>query len=343
MSHKLLNTYIPLILFPVLSALALKLILRNLDTAAGLTPYLEHQCSPPSLHESPHPYRLSYTGLDALDATVCGFVAFFHLALTPTVRPLLTYFLGTSLPLLALPALEAHRRGHSAILSLPVLVGLAGQLFTVGAVLPLYWLVFILSGAAHVAPSPSRTTQISSAHAQATVFSLFIVGVISACLLVLSDPHVTALWQLFPLYQFIAQTVHILVRPLANSTAHGFGWIQALYVTSFIAGSSLHLGTIAAAPSVASVFLPRMGPPAVRVTPELLVLDVLQWDSIFAFGSTLLATVWFARTTRQALAIAVWNVVGSVVVGPGATIAAVALWRESHLHPETETAKEKSE
>ncbi|KAJ7043124.1 hypothetical protein C8F04DRAFT_1073750 [Mycena alexandri] len=342
MPRTLLNTYIPIIVFPVLSALCLKLITQNLDVAAGLTPHLQGQCSPTSPEESP--YRITYTG-GAVDVAICGFVAFFHLALTPTVRPLLTYFLGTSLPLLALPALEAHRAGRRAstrgpvILSLPVLVSLAGQVFTVGAVLPLYWLIFILSGTASATPTSS--TKISSAHAQATAFSLLIgVAVPSACLLFLSDPHVTALWQLFPLYQFFAYRVHLRVRPpQANSGGDGFGWVQALYLSSFIAGSSTHLGTIAS-PSVASVFLPRMGAPGIGVAPELLVLDVLQWDSIFAFGSTMLATLWFAHTTCQALTIALWNVVGSVVVGPGAAIAAVALWRESYLHTKVAERKQ---
>ncbi|KAJ7771632.1 hypothetical protein B0H16DRAFT_190530 [Mycena metata] len=337
MPRTLLNTYI-LIVFPVMSALCLKLITQN---SAGLTPHLQGQCSPTSPEESP--YRITYIG-GAADAAICSFVAFFHLALTPTARPLLNYFLGTSLPLLALPALEAHRastRGP-AILSFPVLFGLAGQVFTVGAVLPLYWLIFILSGAASTTPTSS--TKISSEHAQATVFSLIIgVGVPSACLLFLRDPHVTALWQLFPLYQLIAYSGHLLVRPpQANSSGNGFGWVQALYLSSFIVGSSTHLSTIAAAPSVASVFLPRTGAPGIGVAPELLVLDVLQWDSIFAFGSTMLATLWFAHTTRQALTIALWNVVGTIIVGPGAAIAAVALWRESYLHTEvvkTESAK----
>ena len=61
-------------------------------------------------------------------------------------------------------------------------------------------------------------------------------------------------------------------------------------------------------------------------------LDMLQWDGVFAFASTLLATLWFARNGRQAICLALWNVIGSVVVGPGAVIASVALWREAHLH-----------
>ncbi|KAJ6500561.1 hypothetical protein C8R45DRAFT_978155 [Mycena sanguinolenta] len=336
MAYKLLNTYIPLVVFPAISAVALKLLFGGI-AASGLGTELELQC--PTALAEPTPYRLKYTGLASVDATLCTLVAFFHLAFTPAVRPLLIYFFSTSIPLLALPALEALRLGRPAILALPVLFGLAGQLFTIGATLPLYWLLFILSR-----PAPKASTTISSAHVQAVAFGILVgAGAPSVCLLLLEDPHVTALWQFFPLWQFIAQMSHLIVRPSkSGAPANGFGWVQALYVASFIAGSSIHLGTLAAATSWRDVFLPSLEP-RVGVAPELKVLDFLQWDCFFGFASTLLATLWFARSTSQALVIALWNVLGSVVVGPGATIAAVALWRESHLHTQISDEPRKSE
>ncbi|KAF7359271.1 Citreoviridin biosynthesis protein D [Mycena sanguinolenta] len=328
MPPKFLSTYVPLVVFPAISAAALKLIFGSF-VASGLDQELRLQC-PTALSES-MPYRLEYLGLPAVDGTLCALVAFFHLAFTPAVRPLLTYFFSTSIPLLALPALEAVHSGRPAILALPVLLGLAGQMFTVGATLPLYWLLFILSGAAQARPAAeaSQSTMISTAHVQAVSFGI-IVGA--------GAPS------LFPVWQFIAQMGHLIVRPPPKSgaAANGFGWVQALYVASFIVGSSIHLGTLAAATSWRDVFLPSLEP-RVGVAPELKVLDFLQWDCFFGFSSTLLATLWFARTASQALTIALWNVLGSVIVGPGATIAAVALWRESYLHTQISDAAKKSE
>ncbi|KAJ6488520.1 hypothetical protein C8R47DRAFT_482572 [Mycena vitilis] len=340
MSQKLVSTYIPVVLFPVLTALALRLIVGNV-IASGLRPQLLAQCPQALQSLELTPYRLDYTTLPSVDNALCRMVSFFHLALTPTVRPLLSYFLGTSLPLLALPALESVRPNRPALLALPVLVGLAGQLFTAGAVLPLYWLLFILSGSARAAPSAS--TPLAAQHTQAVAFGLLIgAGIPSALLLTLRDPHVTALWQLFPLWQFLAQGAHLLVRPARRSGVQpadaGWGWVQALYIGAFVLSSSMHVATLAAAPSLRAVFLPSIAP-RVGVAPELKALDLLQWDVIFAFGSTLLATLWFARTTRQLAGILLWNVVGSVVVGPGAAIAAVALWRESYLHTYVENKK----
>jgi hypothetical protein len=167
-------------------------------------------------------------------------------------------------------------------------MGLAAQVFTFGAVLPLYWAVFIVSGAARASPSSSSTT-ISALHVQAISFGLLAGALVpSACLVALRDPQVTALWQLFPLWQFIAQAAHLLVRPPSpnnsNSKAQsqspearssgrgGFGWIQALYLASFIAGSSTHVSTLFSAASTwRDVFLPSVAP-RVGAPPELKVV-----------------------------------------------------------------------
>ncbi|KAJ7733281.1 hypothetical protein B0H14DRAFT_3517424, partial [Mycena olivaceomarginata] len=264
--NRLFAAYTPLVAFPVLSALALNLTLGNV-VASGLAPELESQCS--GTLESP--YRLQYTGSNAIDVTLCTLVSFFHLAFTPPVRPLLTYFLATSFPLFAIPAFEAVRTGRPTVLALPVVLGLAGQLWTIGAMIPLYWLAFILSGAASAKPSPSASSSVSSAHAQAVSFGLLAGAVApSVSLLMLEDPYA--------------------------------GHLLAFYIITFIVGSSIHVGTLFATPSLRDVFLPSVAP-RIGEAPELNVLNLLQWDAVFAFGSTLLATVWFARTTSQALTI----------------------------------------
>ncbi|KAJ7666032.1 hypothetical protein DFH06DRAFT_984647 [Mycena polygramma] len=274
-------------------------------------------------------------------------LSYLHLtrvALTaPTVHPLLSYFLGTSFPLLALPALEAVRPTRPALLALPVLLGLAGQVLTAGSVLPPYWLLFILSGAARAAPSLSTPRALSAQHTRAVIFALLLgAGVPSALLLARHDTYATVLWDLFPLWQFFAQTAHLFVRPSRRDTVQpanaGWGWVQALYIGAFVISSSVHVATLITTPSLRAVFLPSIAP-RVGAAPELQALDLLQWDVVFAFGSTLLATLWFARTARQLAGILLWNVVGSIVVGPGAAIAAVALWRESYLHSPVENKK----
>ncbi|CAK5279442.1 unnamed protein product [Mycena citricolor] len=334
----ILRRLFPLVVFPVLSALALKLTFGNIR-ASGLRPQLEAQCPIP-LGSAPH--RLEYTTLESVDKALCGIVTFFHLALTPEVLPLLNYFLGSAFSLLALPAFESHRIGRASILGLPVLVGLSMQVFTVGAVLPLYWLVFIFSGAAERKPP---NASVPNAHAQATVFGLVVgVGVPSACLILLRDSHVTALWQIFPVFQFIAQAAHLLVR--RSDTRSGFSWVQALYLGAFIIASSTHLATLfGLGPDVVdlkALFTPSVAP-RLDVPMNLKAFDFLQWDLFFAFGSTLLATLWFARSASQFILLVLWNTAGSILFGPGAAIAGVALWRESYLHSGPKSQEKKKE
>ncbi|KAK7035748.1 uracil-DNA glycosylase [Favolaschia claudopus] len=333
--------YIPLLVFPALTALAFNFTLGHM-MASGLAEDLDPHC-PPTVGSTA--YRLKYSGVDAIDSTLCGLVSFFHLSLdSHIVRSYLVYFFNTSLPLVAVPALEAMRSGRPSALALPFLLGLGGQLFTIGATIPLYWCLFIVTGAAGAAPKASKPTQITAAHAQAAIFGIFIGGLVTTvCLLWLEDPYVTALWQIFPVLQLVAEKAHLFVRPARNSgAASGFRWIQALYILAFVAASSTHVSALATMSSWQDFFLPSLAP-RIGAASELKALDMLQWDITFAFASTMLATLWFGRNARQVVTILLWNIIGSILVGPGAAITAVALWRESYLHSDIPKEQGKAE
>ncbi|KAJ7273123.1 hypothetical protein C8J57DRAFT_1128816 [Mycena rebaudengoi] len=333
MTQKAFSTYIPLVLFPTLSALALKLTFGNLY-ASGFLSTLEEQC--PSRLESLEftPHRLPYIGVPSIDKGICNIAFFFHLAFTPAVSPYFTYFMGTAMSLLALPALESCRNGRHSALALPVMYGMLMQVMTVGAVLPVYWLIFILTGSGR-RQAGGEKTKISQAHAEAVIFGLVIGAAIpSICMIVLQDPYVIVAWQLFPLWQFLAQSAHLLARPHSAHPESGHISVRALYLGAFILASSIHIATLSKAGDLAGVkaiFLPSVVP-LTSAAPNLQVLDLFQWDAFFGFASTLLGMVWFATNRRQAVCIALWNIVGSVLVGPGAAIAAVALWREANLN-----------
>ncbi|KAJ6620264.1 hypothetical protein B0H10DRAFT_1792052 [Mycena sp. CBHHK59/15] len=326
---------LPLIIFPTLSALAFHFTLGHL-LASGLGSTLKAQCPPSLANASPEhtPYRLAYTGVPVLDKRLCGLVSVFHLALTPEALPFLNYFLGTSVPLLALSALESVRKGSHASLALPVVFGLLSQVMTVGVVLPIYWLIFILTGAARRRVGGDRT-RVPKARAEAAVVGLIVGAAIpSVWLVVAKDPYVTAIWQFFPLWQFLSQSANQLVRGRTTHSASGYSWIRALYAGAFLAAAGIHISSAWNTPDLASakaLFLPSLTP-LTSAAPNLQVRNFLQWDAVFGFGSTLVASLWFARNSRQLAYIVLWNVLGSVVVGPGAAIAAVALWRESCLH-----------
>jgi hypothetical protein len=62
----------------------------------------------------------------------------------------------------------------------------------------------------------------------------------------------------------------------------------------------------------------------------------------FTFGSSLFGTLWFAGNAKQVALIALWDVIATVVVGPGAAVSGVLLWREWTLNgaPEEVSKKE---
>ena len=58
-------------------------------------------------------------------------------------------------------------------------------------------------------------------------------------------------------------------------------------------------------------------------------------------GSNLLGTLWFASSAKQAALMVLWDLLASVVVGPGAAISGVLLWRERRLNGAPEEASKK--
>ncbi|KAJ7677227.1 hypothetical protein B0H17DRAFT_1015931 [Mycena rosella] len=329
MSKTLTNYILPLALFPALSVLAFRTIFGHF-LASGLALTLKQQCPP--IPTSENAYQLVYTGVPVVDKRLCGLVTLFHLALSSETSPFLNYFFGTALPLLAIPALESFRRGRHFLLALPVVFGLIMQLMTVGAILPIYWLIFITTGSARRRAAKEKS-EISQTHAEGVIVGLAVgAGIPSVCLSLLQDPYVTAVWQFFPLLQFLAQTGHLLVRrPNANS---GYSSIRALYIGIFLLSAATHIGSLLATNNIGDIkalLIPSLAP-LTDAQPNFQVRDFLQWDAVFAFGSTLLASLWFAKNAIEVIYIVLWNSIASVAVGPGAAIAAVALWRESQLH-----------
>jgi hypothetical protein len=67
----------------------------------------------------------------------------------------------------------------------------------------------------------------------------------------------------------------------------------------------------------------------------------MSWDNVFTLGSSLvLGTLWFARNAKQTVLIALWDVIATVVGGPGAAASGVLLWRESALNGTREEVSE---
>jgi len=58
---------------------------------------------------------------------------------------------------------------------------------------------------------------------------------------------------------------------------------------------------------------------------------VLKWDAACTFFSSVVAlvgTLWFASNAKQVALIALWDVIASVIVDPGAAVSGVLIWWE---------------
>ncbi|KAF5391769.1 hypothetical protein D9757_001718 [Collybiopsis confluens] len=323
-----------LFIFSSLTALSVNFILGH-SNASGFFARLSAQCPSPSLGETT-PYRLFYTGIPFIDQSLCGIVAMFHTSFDPEVSQFLAYFLISGAPVIASAYFESYRPNKPFLLAYPVVFVQAMQLLSFGATFSIYWMIYAMSGTAQAAPLGRKTT-IIKAHAQAVLFGIFIgMVVLTGCLMVLQDPYITATWQIFPVVVSIATFLHLLARPASRYPESGYPVICGFYIASFIVISSLHFSILTGKPvdELKSMFLPSIQPLPSSASLEKHALNLLQWDAVFGFTSSLLGTLWFSKNAKEISGLVVWNIFGSVLLGPGAVFAATALWRESRLQRE---------
>ncbi|TFK42771.1 hypothetical protein BDQ12DRAFT_676778 [Crucibulum laeve] len=350
MAKSVLSAYVlPLVVFPLLSALAFNFIFGHLF-ASGLSDKIAAECPPNEevVSTDTTPYLLPYTGYHAVDSSLCGMVVFFHATMS-SATPLnfLTYFIGVGAPFIAIPAVEASRTTGSRFIAYPVVWALLSQTATIGFSTPMYWLVFILTGGLQRFRKRGESL-VTQAHAEAIVFGVIIGAAIpSVGMLVLDDPYVTALWQPYPVFVSVAQAAHLFFRPPSSFPQSGYRTIQALYIGAFIISSSVHISTVLPLlpdyDALKNLFLPSVAVLDSSTEMALQTFDFLKWDFVFGFASTIIATMWFATNFKQLLGIIAWYMVAVPVLGPGAAVLGVALWRESNLESPTylETNKQK--
>ncbi|TFY73237.1 hypothetical protein EWM64_g10775 [Hericium alpestre] len=325
----ILRVWIPLIVFPALSAIAFHFLLGNLAKSGGAA-QVAKQCPT----EGSGPNALSYTGVPSIDGTLCILVSFFEAALHPDNLPLNVEFATSMAALVPLPMIEASRQGRCIVLAFPVLIGIAYQLFGAGAAFPIYCLLFILAGHHRLASPQAKITR---AHAEATLFALLIgFVVLTGLMYALEDAVVTAIWQAFPLWMSVLQTCHLLVRRPSRHPESGYRVTQLTYLLTFLLAAAGHVavmyhlwGDVAA---IKHYFTPVIEPSAGATPLSTATMQFLQWDGTFFFGATELATFWFAESLPQLVMILLWNVAATIAFGPGAAVAGVFMWREARLN-----------
>jgi hypothetical protein len=247
----------------------------------------------------------------------------------------LTYFLGTGGPFVILPIVEAYRTGQSRLLAYPLVWGLGSQIVTLGAISTVYFFVFLLlDGVERGRKSSLRL--ITQADAEAIVFG-FIAGaaIPTAAMLVLQDPYVTAIWQLFPVYVSVAHFLHLKIRPASQHPQSGHRTIQALFIGCFIFSSSIHISIvwpmISDYDTLKEFFVPSVSMLDPSTDLTLQAFDLLKWDFAFSCASVAVASLWFASNLKQFMAIIAWYIIAIPTIGFGAAAIGVAIWRDNVL------------
>ena len=234
----------------------------------------------------------------------------------------------------ALTFVEAARPGRSTFLAFPTLLGVVYQLGGAGFAFPLFWLALILFGHTRLNRVAARIDQ---ARAEAALFAVLAGYTLpSALMLILQDPVVTTAWQFFPALMWVAQAAHLFIRPSSRYSTSGYWTVQATFIFTFIASAISHIAAISAINDLA-LLKDLYVPPIVPLDPATVNLQLathvfFQWDAVFTMGSSLLGTLWFARNVKQVVLITLWNVIATAIVGPGAAVSGVLLWRERALN-----------
>ena len=277
---------------------------------------------------------MRYVGLGPIDGLLCVLVTFFQSSFDPTIFLFTADFAASWVTPLALTFVEAARSGRSTVLAFPAILGLFYQTRGAGIAFPCFWLALILFGHTHLDRVAARIDQ---ARAEAALFAVLAgYALPTALMLTLQDPIVTAAWQFFPIWMWAAQATHLFIRPSLRYNTSGYWTVQATFIFAFITSAISHIAAIWATNDL-GLLRDLYVPPVVASNPAITSVQLathvfLQWDAVFTMGSSLLGTLWFASNPKQVVLIALWNAIATVVVGPGAAVSGVLLWREWALN-----------
>lgn len=323
-------------MFPTISFYAFDFIFGH-AAHAGTSVKLAAQCTGST------PYTLAYTGLRSIDESLCPLVAFFHVMMEPPHSLPFNVELLTGLAALAIiPYIEAARQGRNILLECHWILGIIYQKFTGAVVLPIYWLLFVLTGAAtlHRTPQTKGTGRIDQRHAESVVFALVAAYILpSIGMLVAHNDYVTAFWQAFPLWMCIAQRLYLAVRPLSQRS--GVNIVNKIYMGLFFLSAIPHIylltpivhNTPNPLNTLGALFIPSFTPLDPKSTTfDHGIQDIIQWDAALMVVSAFAATVWVVGPSVKNLAgLMAWWVCSTVLFGPGATIAGVFWCREASI------------
>lgn len=288
----------------------------------GLEPLFGDVCRGESLPGA-QPYRITYTGFKGLDDLICGPTGFFEIGLNPHSLPSILYFTWTHASTVLIPMVEAKRPGALFPLTFPLVWWQVYQFLSMGATMPWYFLFFVVSQFIQSFWKKGRdgSGRISGIDAESIVVA-FVIGDILPFIgmFCFDSVWLTGMWQLFPLIMGVVQTAYIPLRKAVSSRRGDYG-------LKLLEGFNYSVFVVSAIGHWAYIF-PLLKPFTKSLTTREAVEYLLKWDIIFGYGANLLGSMWFAESFQDVVGLGLWNIIGTLAVGPGAVLAATSIWRE---------------
>ncbi|TQN68038.1 FAD-dependent monooxygenase andE [Colletotrichum shisoi] len=303
-----------------------------------------------------HPLKSEFTGLAPIDAILSLLTWAFSEATSgpdPNRKLQCFYFMTNLMPIIYIWTVEGYRNGnHLSPVSWPSLFAVY-QLVGIGKVAPIYFLVSLYTTRRGVYARPTGRP-IPSSVAKVLPVSLVLGYIVPTTLMFLQygdsavQQDAIAFWQPSPVY--VSVLTWVLSGALAYvSRTKSLAWeifeskdlasLRIGYALCFSATATLHVAAVAYArlsPSVSLVeaFLGLPTVASMGLGNDL--VGFWKYDMLLCFAAVAvwcLYSVYELRrlgyvTTRAAIGAAVLTVAGHVLVGPGATYAALWAWRE---------------
>ncbi|KAI2723169.1 hypothetical protein DTO039G3_1544 [Penicillium roqueforti] len=310
------------------------------------------------------PLRQVYTGIRPVDLILKVMVAIFLPAVSNFSKPeqpfQVLYFLGSMMPIIAIWTVEGFRpRNKWTLLAIPSLWAVLYQLRGIGLIAPLFFIssTYVSSGIAYFSPS-TRTLPESTARA---ILPALILGFVVPTMMLffpLADAPNTrqvfiVLWQPAPVYVLILTHIFSrVIKSISSSTPaktdssaaeskpnRDIPLLQTLYAVAGGVSACFHVALLLSWAALGTGFITRAFIPSDAFAQVATLADgvfvFFQNDFLLVSATTLLwclASVW--DLYRIGVSNVSWQValagliLGSVAIGPGATVAAVWYWRE---------------
>ena len=297
-----------------------------------------------ALSTLPNPLA-EYTGISSVDRALCNLVVFFSASVEQPVLPLGLAFISQLSAPCILVILECMRTfGNANGVTVSTIVGILYQTLGGGVICTLFWLWHVLQYTSNYSKAPMLSNRAVQSSMVGIVFGLLLPSMV---MFLLPTPGIIALWQPFPVWVGLIQCA-FLAFPVAlkPALAPHSRTMQVVFGLLVIQCTACHWMSISMAlqqphsplQSLINTFGPRLTISSkAETTIPMAVQQLLKWDLISIFGSTLLAILWTTEKSKGD----VWNpylsVLGLPLLGPG-TVCLMA-WKHREEKWNTQSVK----